>query len=117
MINTVYNILKPLNIPVLFLRRPKIDKTNKIGISFHFFNESYNLYGDGNGNESGGVLQIDVFSLIDYTNVVNQIKQIMKENKFRLADSRDSDDSMNEINYYQKILIFNYIESEVKKDV
>jgi len=96
--------------------RPKIDKTNKIGISYHFLNESYNLYGDGKGNEYGGVLQIDIFSLIDYTDVVEQVKQIMKENNFRLADSRDSDDSLGDLNYYHKILIFNYTESEVKKD-
>lgn len=114
MIQKVYNILEPLNVPALFMLRPKIDNANKVGLSYHFFNESNNLYGDGEGLEFGGVLQIDVFSLEDYTNVVNQIKNIMKANNFRLADSRDSDDSFNNTQYYQKILIFNYVEREVK---
>lgn len=114
MINTVFNILKPLNIPIKFILRPKIDSTNKIGISYHFFNEGNSIHGDGQGKEFGGSVQIDVFSLDDYTNIVNEIKDLMKANKFRLADSRDSDDTFNNVQYYHKILIFNYLESEVR---
>ena len=114
MINTVYNILKPLNIPTKFILRPKIDSANRNGISYHFFNEGYNLHGDGQGKEPGGSVQIDIFSLDDYSNVVTQIKDLMKANKFRLADSRDSDDTFNNVQYYHKILIFNYLESEVR---
>ena len=116
MINTVYNILKPLNIPTKFILRPNIDSSNKVGISYHFFNEGYNLHGDGQGKEPGGSVQIDVFSLVDYTNIVTQIKDLMKANKFRLAPggARDSDDTFNNVQYYHKILIFNYLESEVR---
>lgn len=114
MIQKVYNILEPLNIPVIFMLRPKIDKVNKIGISYHFFNESNNLYSDGEGIEFGGSLHIDVFSTKNYTDIVNQIKSIMKLNKFRLADSRDSEDGFNNTEYYHKVLIFNYVEREVK---
>lgn len=113
MIQRVYNILEPLNIPIQHILRPKID-SSKIGISYHFFNESYNLYADGEGKEFGGVLQIDIFSTVDYTSIVKQVKDLMKSNKFRLADSRDSDDSLSNIQYYHKILIFNYSEKEVK---
>ena len=114
MINTVHNILKPLNIPTKYILRPDISGSSKIGISYHFFNESPNLYGDGEGKEEGGVLQIDIFSTADFTNIVNQVKTLMKANKFRLADSRDSDDSFSNVQYYHKILIFNYSEKEVK---
>lgn len=114
MIQKVYDILKPLNIPIKYILRPDISGTSKIGISYHFFNESPNLYGDGEGVEEGGTLQIDIFSTIDFTSVVNQVKALMKDNKFRLADSRDSDDSMSSVQYYHKILIFNYAEKEVK---
>lgn len=116
MINTVYNILKPLNIPVKYILRPEISGSSKIGISYHFFNESPNLYGDGEGKEEGGVLQIDIFSTIVYTNIVNQVRDLMKANNFRLADSRDSDDSFNNVQYYHKILIFNYSEEEVLRN-
>lgn len=111
MIQKVYNILKPLNIPIQYVLRPEI--SNKIGISYHFFNESDNLYGDGEGKEFGGSLQIDIFSTVDYTTVVNQVKDLMKANKFRLADMRDGDDSFSNVKYYHKILIFNYSEKEV----
>lgn len=113
MIQKVYDILKPLNIPILYILRPEIDSSNKIGISYHFFNESDNLYGDGEGMEFGGSLQIDIFSTVDYTTVVNQVKDLMKANKFRLADMRDSDDSFSNVKYYHKTLIFNYSEKEV----
>lgn len=114
MIQTVYNILKPLNIPVKYILRPDISGSSKIGISYHFFNESPNLYGDGEGKEEGGVLQIDIFSTVDFTSTVNQVKTLMKSNKFRLADGRDSDDSFSNVQYYHKILIFNYSEKEVQ---
>ena len=113
MIQTVNNILKPLGVPTLFMLRPKIDATHKLGISYHFFNERNDLYGDGQGAEFGVVLQIDVFSLIDYSDIVEQIKVLMKTNKFRLADSRDSEDGFSTTEYYHKILIFNYVEREV----
>lgn len=114
MIKTVYNILKPLNIPISYILRPDISGSSKIGISYHFFNESPDLYGDGEGKEEGGVLQIDIFSTVDFTNTANQVKALMKASKFRLADSRDSDDSFSNVQYYHKILIFNYSEREVK---
>lgn len=118
MINTVYNILEPLNIPILYILRPKNDSSNKIVISYHFFNEGYELHGDGKGKEFGGSLQVDVFSLSDYTSIVNQVKNLLETNKFKLAPggSRDSDDSFNNVQYYHKILVFNYVEEEVKID-
>lgn len=112
MIQRVYDILKPLNIPIQHILRPDMSGS-KIGISYHFFNEGYELYADGKGTEPGGVLQIDVFSTKDYTNIVNQAKALLEENKFRLSDMRDSDDSFSSVQYYHKILIFNYSESEV----
>lgn len=114
MIQTVYNILKPLNIQIQHILRPNISGSSKIGISYHFFNENDELYGDGVGNHPGGSVQVDIFSTVDYSSVVQQVKEFMKQGKFRLADSRDSDDSFSDIKYYHKILIFNYAEKEVK---
>ena len=110
MIQKVNNILKPLDLPVEYIIRPNIVD---IGISYHFFNESPNLYGDGEDKLEGGSLQIDVFSTIDFTSVVNQIKALMKAGKFRLADMRDSDDSIGNVQYHHKIMIFNYSVEEV----
>lgn len=113
MIQKVYDILKPLKVPIQYILRPDISGSSKIGISYHFFNESDNLYGDGEGMEFGGSLQIDIFSLVDYTDVIKQVKELMKSNRFRLVDMRDSDDSFSNVQYYHKILIFNYSEREV----
>lgn len=118
MIQKVNEILKPLNIPTLYMFRPEINNSNKTGISYHFFNESDNLYGDGEGMEFGGSVQVDIFSLLslsslDHEKVVKKVRDLMKANKFRLADMRDSDDSMSSVQYYHKILIFNYVEREV----
>ncbi len=115
MIQKVYDILSPIGVPVQYILRPDIS-TAKTGISYHFFNEGYELYGDGKGDELGGVLQVDVFSTVDYTSVVQHVRELLEENKIRLADMRDSEDSFdsaNNIKYYQKILIFNYNEREV----
>lgn len=113
MISTVYNILQPLNVPIKHILRPDISK-NKIGISYHFFNEGYLTYGDGKGKDYGGSLQVDIFSTIDYSGIVKQVINLLETNKFRLTDGRDSFDSLNNnIQYYQKTLVFNYIEREV----
>lgn len=114
MIQKVYDILKNTQIPTMFVLRPDISGKNRSGVSYHFFSESYNLYGDSEGREFGGVLQIDVFSLDNYNDLVDQIKSLMKSNGFRLADCRDSDDSFNNVQYYHKVMIFNYVEREVR---
>ena len=115
MIQKVYGILSVIGVPVRYILRPDMSSA-KTGISYHFFNESYELYGDGKGAEFGGALQVDVFSTVDYSSTVQQIQTLLEENKFRLADMRDSEDSfdnVSNIKYYQKILIFNYNEKEV----
>jgi hypothetical protein len=115
MINKVYSILKALNIPVKYMLRPELNSKNKIVASYHFFSEGYEAYGDGKGKEFGGSLQVDIFSTVDYTGIVDQTKSSLENNGFRLADSRDSFDSLNaNTQYYQKTMIFNYIESEVQ---
>lgn len=115
MIQKVYDILKPLGVPVQYVLRPDI-ATAKTGISYHFFNEGYELYADGKGKELGGVLQVDIFSTVDYSVTVKSVKELLEDAKFRLADMRSSDDSfdsVSNIKYFHKILIFNYVEREV----
>ena len=113
MIQKVYNILSGIGVPVQYILRPDIS-TAKTGISYHFFNEGYELHGDGKGKELGGVLQVDVFSTIDYSSTVQQVRELLEAAKFRLADMRDGNDGFEDsMKYYQKILIFNYNEREV----
>lgn len=116
MIQKVYDILSGIGVPVQYILRPDIS-TAKTGISYHFFNEGYELYADGKGEEFGGVLQVDVFSTIDYSGTVQQVRELLEAAKFRLADMRDGNDGFEDsMKYYQKILIFNYNEREVLGD-
>ena len=117
MINTVYEILTSIDnpVPVLWNNRPEITVANPTVIAYYFFNEGNLIYGDGEGFEPIGSVQVSVFSTGDYTNTVTQVKQKMKEAGFRYVDGWDSEDSLPE-KYYQKILIFNYLESEVIRD-
>ena len=114
MIMTVYNLLKPLNAPIKFLERPDFGQ-NKMCISYHFFNQGNTEYGDGKPTEKGGALQIDVFSKkVDYTNIINDIENILSNANFMLFDKRDDLENLsNSEQIYHKILIFNYVESEV----
>lgn len=108
LISLVYDILKPLNVPVLWQLRPE----SLPGITYHFFNEGGELYGDGEEETSGAACQIDIWGKGDYTNIVEQVKKLMKQNGFLFMDGRDDFES--EIKVYHKILIFNYyFESEV----
>ena len=116
MIMTVYNLLKPLNLPVKFLQRPDFGG-NSIAISYHFFNETDMQYGDGEPNKNGGSLQVDVFSQGgDYTQTVNDIKTILTTKGFLFSYSNDDIENLgNSEQIYHKIIRFNYIESEVEK--
>lgn len=115
MIMVVYNALKPLNIPVAFLKRPQFG-TNKMAISYHFFNESNANYGDGKANKQGGALQVDVFSKTDYISTVNEIKTLLGSANFMFSSGYDDIEKLSDSEQiYHKVLIFNYVESEVIK--
>ena len=61
MIQKVYDILSGIGVPVQYILRPDIS-TAKTGISYHFFNESYELYADGKGEEFGGSIAGCIFN-------------------------------------------------------
>lgn len=113
MINVVYNILKQLNLPIKWQLRPPFDKSQTV-ISYHFFNEGDLLHGDGDASEEGGTLQVDIFSKTDYTGAVKEVKKLLKGAGFLFADSNDDMEELdNNTMIYHKVLIFNYVESEV----
>lgn len=115
MIMTVYNILKPLNLPIEFLKRPQFD-TSKTVISYHFFNESDDNFGDGKANEEVGALQVDIFSKTDYTSTVKEVKSLLSSANFMYSNGYDNIENLSSSEQiYHKVLIFNYVESEVIK--
>lgn len=113
LINTVYEILKPLGIPIKWQLRPDIGD-HKFVVSFHFFGEGGLLYGDGDEEFEGGTCQIDIFSTTDYTQLTKQIKSLMKEHGFVPSGVQpDTIEDLGAMKLYHKILLFDYIESEV----
>lgn len=111
--NTVASILEVLGLPINFLKRPQFGKSKTV-ISYHFFNQGNAKYGDGKPNEQNGVLQVDVFSKTDYTSTVSEVKALLAGANFMYFDGDDNIDQLspNE-QLYHKVLIFNYVESEV----
>ncbi|WP_314881351.1 hypothetical protein [Filifactor alocis] len=113
MIKTVGKILKSTGYPVLWQKRPRI--SNKPSLSYHFFSEQDEFYGNGKSLASGGALQVDIFSKSDYSDVVAKVKKVLTEKGFRFAEMHDEFEKLTDTEeLYHKIMIFNYIESEVK---
>lgn len=103
----VYNLLKNLGVPVLWNIRPSIFPS----ITYFFYNEYGQEFGDGEEIGTNYSLQIDVWSKGDYTTLVNQIKEVMESNNFYRVSAYDSYED--DIKVYHKALRFNYLkESE-----
>ena len=107
LIQEVYSILTPLNLPILWQRRP--DKFP--GITYHFFNETGELYGDGDYFTESVACQIDIWSKNDYTEIKKQVKSAMKEAGFLFSNATDTYEK--DVDIYHCVLTFNlYYESE-----
>lgn len=112
MVTKVYNLLKQINVPLDYNFRPDFDNKNII-LSYHFFNETGILYGDGDIVEFGGSIQIDLFvkHRTNFTSVKAQILDIMLNDNFRLANisiEAEDVDGLGKIDHL--IFIFNYME-------
>lgn len=117
MIDTVYNLLLPLGVPVKWNKAPDIKNVPSV-ISYHFFNEDDILHGDGKGVSEGGSLQVDVFSKTNYTNIVNFIKVALTAAGFLFAGSNDTTENLDSNTMiYHKVMIFNYAERKVLQNV
>ncbi len=112
MIEHTLTLLKGLGIPVAYSIRPGIDE-NKEVISFHFYNEGPTIYGDGNGEEFGGNLQVDVFMKKPNKKLCRKIIDLLNRNNYKFEYMNDLGDTTTGIRLFHFVLIFNYLESEV----
>lgn len=114
MVTTVFKILKHLGYPVSWVKRPRLNDSKPV-ISYHFFSETPALMGDGASVQDGGKLQVDIFAKADYSKATADVKKALIKAKFRFEESWDDFEELDPSNtLYHKVLIFNYIESEVK---
>ena len=115
MINRTFELLKTVDVPVKWNKIPDINFCDTV-IGYNFFNEANLLKGDGICAEKGGSLQVDVYSKKSYESIVENIINLLEKNGFVYFEGRD--DMENIDNYtalFHKVLIFNYIKSEVLK--
>lgn len=114
MINKVYEILKACNIPLEYNQRPDFGIENVV-LSYHFFNESGEAFEDGEEVESGGALQVDLFTKarVDFTAIKKQVKQLLKDNEFMGISSFDTQETVEGIGIINHVVIrSNYLEME-----
>lgn len=112
MIDIIYSALRSLNVPVKYVTRPALNKDG-VAISFHFYSERYSYYGDGEGNDFLQSLQVDIFYKKHLNGLDRQIINALKTKKIRFENAFDSDDSIDGVRLYHKVLTFNFLESEV----
>lgn len=107
MIMKVYNTLRNLGVPVMWNVRPSIFPS----ITYFFYNEYGQEFGDGEEIGTNFSLQVDVWDKGDYSILVEQIKTRLKEIGFYRVSAGDSYED--DVKVYHNALRFNYLkESE-----
>ena len=100
----IIQTLRPLNVPVAF---STYNNTASQYIIFNTYNEASFYNADDEEQYTQYFVQVDVFSSGDYTNLVEQVDQLMREAGFgRMFASETYDD---EAGKYRKIFRFSYI--------
>lgn len=103
MITKVYNILKDLGVPVKWNIRPPTFPS----ITYFFYNEYGQEFGDGEEIGTNYSLQVDIWSKSDYSELVEQVKKALKENEFyRISTNEFYED---DVKVYHKVLRFIYL--------
>lgn len=72
----ILNTLKPLGVPVDF--HESSNGNANTYITFFWVNERGSLFEDDDEKETDYLLQVDVWSRVDYTSIVNQTKDLLK---------------------------------------
>ena len=112
MIDKVYMILRKFNLPTAYIVRPNFGSNTAV-LSYHFFNNRYSLYGDGEGKDFIGSLQIDIFYKRDLKDLPREIIKELEKINFRFSYEDEFEDTLSGTRLYHKVLVFNYLESEV----
>lgn len=99
----VLSTLGPLPVPVEYMDYTGASTTY---ITFFFYNEQGALFGDDEEIQTAYGLQVDVWSMGDYTNLVDQTKELLKQVGFIRNFAIDLFEEDTKI--YHKSLRFNY---------
>lgn len=83
----VREVLKPTGVPVVKLKYSGEESTY---ITFFQYNEMGSLYADDEELESRLSIQVDVWSIGDYTELVKEVKRLMYNAGFRRNSLRET---------------------------
>lgn len=104
----IINTLKPLGIPVRFQDLSEEDGNPDIFITFFEFNQTGALHGDDQELKSRHSIQVDIWSIGDYTDIVKQTKELLKEAGF--IRTMETEIYERETETYHKVLRFNFVQ-------
>lgn len=101
----IINALKPTGVPIAF---STYNNRASEYVIFNTYNEASFINADDVEQMTNYFIQVDVFSSGDYTTLVKQVDQLMREAGFgRMFASETYDD---EAGKYRKIFRFSYLE-------
>lgn len=103
----IVNALKPLKIPVSFQKYSGKEKTY---ITFHEYLAAGEEYEDDIEVFTGHYIQVDIWSKIDYSDVVYKVKQLLLKSGFKRLNETDLYEEDSKI--YHKGLRFYYLEEK-----
>lgn len=103
--NLILNTLQPLNVPVAFLNYTGTDRPY---IRFLELDQRSALDCDDEEKETGHAIQVDVFHTENYNNLVDQVKQKLKEVGFTRSSEQDFYETDTKL--YHKVIRFSYYE-------
>lgn len=101
----IIKTLKSLNVPVAFQNYNGSESTY---IRFFEYNQNGALYADDEEVKTGYFIQIDVFSMGDYTNLVKEVKKELKAVGF--IRSMETESYENDTKTYHKVMRFNFVQ-------
>ena len=104
----IINTLKPTKQLVRFQSLRDTDNSPSAYILFFNANERGSHHGDDQELSTEYLIQIDIFSKGDYTNLVKQVKDLMSSAGFRRQMTTESYE--NDTKYYHKTMRFIYEE-------
>jgi hypothetical protein len=101
----ILDTLKPVGVPVAF---QTYSGTATTYITFFEYNQFGALHADDEEQETALFYQVDVWSKGDYTAIVQQVKQLMKQAGFRRTFETELYEPDTQI--FHKVLRFSYVE-------
>ncbi|HFK2719185.1 TPA: hypothetical protein ACG1DY_005037 [Escherichia coli] len=104
----IINTLNPLGFPVRFLELFKKDGSPDTYITFFEYNQNGNLHADDHEIRSNHYIQVDLFSKEDYTDIVKQVKELLKTVGFTRTFETELFET--ETEYYHKVIRFIFVQ-------